>query len=193
MAFLKTVVRSLVLVGSSAAWLQAQSYDHVTVAPQGRPRIASIAPPPAAPQADDYGPTVFSHLAAETLPDGRVVVDLGNAYREVAEPCLTSYAYQCFGYGWWYPVFWYPTVFYAPVYAEPVYVAPVYAAPVYAPPVYPRVEYPAPGYYVEPRRVCSSCGYQSRTYVRSAPTPAGAVHAAPPRAAPGRVVPPVRR
>lgn len=191
MAFLRTIVKSTVLVGLCGAWLQAQSTaDRLTEAPQGRPRIVSIAPPLPPSRADDYGPTVFRHLATTVLADGRVMLDLGNAYEEVAGPCVYAYDYVCVGYG--YPIFLYPTVFYAPLYVEPVYVAPIFAAPVYAAPVYPTIVYPAAGYPTYQPRGCYSCGYRSRTYVRSAPTPAGTVHAAPARAIPGRVLPPSR-
>ena len=187
MVFLRTaVVRSVVLVGFCAASLQAQSStaDRLTEAPQGRPRIVSIAPPPAPQRADDYGPTVFSHLATTVLADGRVMLDLGNAYEEVAGPCVYAYDYVCVGYG--YPIFLYPTVFYAPVYVEPVYVAPVYAAPVYP----AAVAYPYPVYPSYWFRGCYSCVYPSRTIVRSAPISSGRVYAAPARALPGRVLPP---
>jgi len=186
MAFLRTVARSVLLVGFCAAWLQAQSTAYrVNESPQGRPRIVSIAPPPASPRADDYGPTVFTHLATTTLADGRIYLDLGNAYQEVAGPCVYAYDYVCIGYG--YPIWVYPAFFYAPVYVEPVYVAPVYAAP-----VYPTVVYPSPVYPIPERRACYSCVYPSRTVVRPAAIPIGAVHAAPARAVPGRVVAPVR-
>lgn len=183
MAFLRTVVKSVVLVGIGAAWLQAQSTAvRLTEAPEGRPRIVSIAAPPAAPLADEYSPTVFRHLAATELSDGSLAIDLGNAYRIVADPCAYAYYYYgCFGYA--YPFFVYPAVFYAPVYVEPVYVAPVYAAPVYPTVVYPSAVYPNYG-----PRGCYSCVYRSRTYVRSAPMPSGVLHAAPVRAAPGRVL-----
>jgi hypothetical protein len=184
MAFLRTVVRSFVLVGICAAWVQAQStVERVNEAPQGRPRLVSVAPPPPSPQTNDYGPTVFTHLATTVLSDGRLAVDLGNAYELVADPCDYAYPYWCIGYG--YPVWVYPTVFYAPVYVEPVYVAPVYAAPVYPTVVYP---YPYYGYPVH-SRVCYSCVYPSRGAARSVATPMGAVHAAPARAVPGRVLP----
>src|SRR5690348_15473127 len=176
MAFLRTVVRSAVLVGFCAAWVQAQSTrGRVIVAPQGRPRIAFIAPPPPPPRVADYGPTVFANFGTVMLPDGSLAVDLGNGYQEVAEPCVYAYGYGCVSYP-------YPTVFYAPVYYAPVYVAPVYPTVVYGAPVYP----------IERPRRCYSCIDPSRISVRSTPIPSGASRAAPPRAAPGRVLTPVR-
>lgn len=177
MAFLRTVVRSVVLVGLCAAWLQAQSTRGlVIVAPHGRPRIATIAPPPPPPRVVSYGPTVFANFGTIILPDGRVVVDLGNGYQEVAAPCMYAYGYGCVTYG-------YPIVPYTPVY---------YAAPVYTVPVYPTVVYPVPVYSDPYSRGCHSCIDPWRSSVRSTPTSTGAARAAPPRAAPGRVLAPVR-
>ena len=182
MAFLRTVTKSVVLVGICAASLRAQSTPvRFSEAPEGRPRIVSIAPPPAAPRADEYAPTVFRHLAATEMSDGSLAIDLGTAYQIVVDPCVYAYYYGCLGYA--YPYFLYPTVFYAPVYVAPVYVAPVYAAPVYPTAVYPSAVYPTYG-----PRGCYSCVYRSRTYVRSAPVTTGMLHAAPARAVPGRVV-----
>jgi len=181
---MRILLRSIPLVGLCAACLRAQSFaERVTEAPQGRPAIVSVAPPPAAPRADDYGPTVFTHLATTVLADGRVYLDLGNAYQEVAGPCFYPYGYRCIGYG--YPYFAYPIFFYTPVYVAPVYVEPIYVAP-----VYPTVVYPETGYWVERHRGCYSCVGPSRSFVRPAVIPAGAVRAAPPRAVPGRVLPP---
>lgn len=178
MAFLRTVVSSIVLVGLGAAWLQAQSArGRVILAPQGRPRVAYVAPPPPPPRVVSYGPTVFANYATIILPDGRVVVDLGNGYQEVAEPCAYAYGYGCVSYG--YPVVSYPAVYYAP---------PVYVAPVYPTIVYPAPVYPAPG-----PRGCYSCIEPSRTSGRSRTVPATAgARAAPPRSTPGRVLTPVR-
>ena len=178
MAFLRTVVRSVVLVGLCAACLQAQNTrGRVIVAPQGRPRIAAIAPPPPPPRVVDYGPTVFANYGTVVLPDGRVVVDLGNGYQEVAETCYYVYGYGCVSYS--YPVVSYTTVY--------------YTAPVYVAPVYPTVVYPAPVYPAGPHWGCYSCIGLSRTSFRSTTIPlSGPAHAAPPHAAPGRVLTPVR-
>ena len=177
MAFLRSVVRSVVLVGLCAAWVQAQSTRGlVIVAPQGRPRIATIAPPPPPPRVVSYGPTVFANFGTTILPDGRLVVDLGNGYQEVAAPCMYAYGYGCVMYG-------YPIVSYTQVY---------YAAPVYTVPVYPTVVYPVPVYSDPYPRRCYSCIDPYRTSVRSTPISTGAARAAPPRAAPGRVLTPVR-
>ena len=47
MAFLRTLVRSVAFAVLGAGWLQAQTtHARLVVAPQGRPRIAEIAPPP---------------------------------------------------------------------------------------------------------------------------------------------------
>lgn len=178
MAFLRAVVRSVVLVGLCAApaWVQGQSTrGRVIVSPQGRSRIAYVAPPPPPPRVVDYGPTVFSNYGTVILPDGRLAVDLGNGYQQVAEPCLYAYGYGCVSYG-------YPIVYYTPVY----YAAPVYVAPVYPTVVYPTPVYPAPRPYG-----CYSCFDPSRTAVRSAPIPTGAARAVPARAVP-RVLTPVR-
>lgn len=177
MAFLRTVVRSVVLVGLSAAWAQAQSTrGRVIVAPQGRPRIAYIAPPPPPARVVDYGPTVFANYSTIVLPDGRVVVDLGNGYQQVAESCVYAYGYGCVSYG--YPIVSNTSIYYAPVYIVPVY---------------PTVVYPVPVYSAQRPRGCYSCIDPSLTSVRSTTIPArGAAHAAAPRSTPGRVLTPVR-
>lgn len=177
MAFLRTVVRSVVVVGLCAAGAQAQSTrGRVIVAPQGRPRIAYIAPPPPPARVVNYGPTVFANYSTIVLPDGRVVVDLGNGYQEVAESCVYAYGYGCVSYG--YPI---------------VYTSVYYTAPVYVVPVYPTIVYPVPVYSAQRPRGCYSCIDPSRTSVRSTPIPAASAwHAAPPRSGPGRVLTPVR-
>ena len=122
MVFLRGVVRAALLVGLSAASLQAQSSrSRVIVAPQGRPRIASIAPPPAPPRLFTYGQTVFENYPVIVTPDGRVLVDLGNGYEQVARNCPYAYGYSCVSYG--YPI--------APQTTVPQYIAPRYAPPAY--------------------------------------------------------------
>ncbi|HEY2376902.1 MAG TPA: hypothetical protein VGH98_13065 [Gemmatimonadaceae bacterium] len=179
MAFLRTVLGSVVLVGLGAAWLQAQSTrGRVIVAPQGRPRIATIAPPPPPPvRVVDYGPTVFANDERIILPDGRILIDLGNGLQEVASGCVYAYGYGCLSYG-------YPTVSYTTIY----YTAPAYVVPVYPPVVYTTPVYPEAGY--SPR--CYGCFDPSRTSVRSYPIPTPrAARAAPARAAPPRTLVPV--
>jgi hypothetical protein len=138
MAFLRAVVRSLLLVGLSAAWLGAQSsHARVIVAPQGRPRIASIAPPPPPPRLFTYGQTVFGNYPVIVTPDGRVLVDLGNGYEQVARTCPYAYGYACLSYG--YPI--------APQTTVPQYIAPRYAPPAYGAGPYPTPTYPPAGGY----------------------------------------------
>jgi len=179
MAFLRTVVRSVVLVGLGAAWLQAQTTRaRVVVAPQGRPRIAAIAPPPPPPRVVTHGPTVFSNNSVVVLPDGRLLVDLGNGYQQVESGCYYVYGYGCVSYG-------YPIGYYTPTYVAPVYVVPVYPSVVYPAPVYPAGGYGGCGAW--------GCVYPSFRPVRSTSIPlTGAVHAAPPRPELGRTLPPVR-
>ena len=103
MAFLRLVVRSFALVGLGAAWLQAQStHAHVLAAPRGRARIATIAPPPPPQTLATYGQTVFENYPVIVLPDGRVLVDLGNGYEQVARTCPYAYGYAWQSYG--YPI-----------------------------------------------------------------------------------------
>ena len=128
MAFLRTLARSGVLIGLSAACLQAQRTARVIVAPQGRPRVATIAPPPPPPQPlSTYGQTVFASYPTIVTPDGRVFIDLGNGYEEVARTCPYAYGYACQSYG--YPVA--PLTPTMPSYAPPGYIAPRYAPPAY--------------------------------------------------------------
>ena len=88
MAFLRTLVRSVAFVGLGAAWLQAQTtHARVLVAPQGQPRIAAIAPPPSPPRPSSFEETVFVSNDVFVLPDGRVFIDLGNSYEQVARIC----------------------------------------------------------------------------------------------------------
>lgn len=144
MAFLRAVARSGALIGLSVAtlpWqgLQGQSrHARVIVAPQGQPRIATIAPPPPPPQPlTTYGQTVFATYPTIVTADGRILVDLGNGYEEVARTCPYAYGYACQSYG-------YPPAPMTPLFQQ--YIPPTYVAPRYAPPAYTAPAYPAPSY-----------------------------------------------
>jgi hypothetical protein len=212
MAFLRMVGRSCALVGLGAAWLQAQStHAHVIVAPQGRPRIATIAPPPPTHSLTRYGETVFESDPIIITPDGRVLIDLGNDYEQVARTCSYAYGYDCQRYG-------YPTVpgaypGYAPSgYDSPPYAPPQYAVPYYPAPVYPSGGYapyfaygpyyypPSPGYAVCPAGFIpigayATCVDPYAGGVRPRPIPvSGEVRAAPrSRPAPATLTPRIRR
>jgi hypothetical protein len=144
MAFLRMVARSGVLIGLSVAaapWqaLQGQGrHARVIVAPQGQPRIATIAPPPPPPQPlTTYGQTVFATYPTIVTADGRILVNLGNGYEEVARTCPYAYGYACQSYG-------YPPAPLTPVFQE--YIPPSYVPPRYAPPAYAAPVYPVPNY-----------------------------------------------
>lgn len=126
MAFLRVSVSVVALAGLGAASMEAQSTRaHVIAAPQGRPRVASIAPPPPPPRAlNTNGQTVFQNDPIFVTPDGQVFIDLGNGYEPVARTCPYAYGYDCQSYG-------------QPTYAPPSYDPPAYAAPVYPTPTYP--------------------------------------------------------
>jgi hypothetical protein len=145
MAFLRSVARSGVLIGLSAACLQAQARQaRVIVAPQGRARIATIAPPPPPPQPlTTYGQTVFTSYPTIVTPDGRILVDLGNGYEEVARNCPYAYGYGCQNLG--YPIAPQTPLFQS--YGPPQYQPPRYAPPAYGAPVYPTPTYPPGGNY----------------------------------------------
>jgi hypothetical protein len=209
MAFLRSMVGLVALVGLGAASLQAQSRRaHVIAAPQGRARIASIAPPPPPPRDNDrYGETVFRNPVIVTA-DGRMLVDLGNGYEPVARTCPDAYGYACPSYG-------YPPQ--PPVldYGLPIYVPPQYAAPAYGTVIYPVPVYPQGGYIVysvvpqagyvpnyQPPTIyggCpgsySSCGHPSIGRTVNVTRLSGAVQAAPRRPTTAVVLPPriVRR
>jgi len=147
MAFLRVAVSLVALAGLAAASLEAQSTRaHVIVAPQGRARIASIAPPPPPPRSvHTYGETVFQNNPIIVTPDGEVLIDLGYGYEPVAQTCPYAYGYGCQSYG-------YPIAPQTPVpnngyYAQPTYVPPRYAPPVYGAPVYAAPTYPSGGPY----------------------------------------------
>jgi hypothetical protein len=138
MAFLRTFVRSVALVGLVAASGEAQTRRaHVVAAPQGRPRIASIAPPPAPQGPFTYGETVFATYPVIVLPDGRVLVDLGNGYEQVARTCPYAYGYACQSNG-------YPVAPQTPLFNG--YIPPRYAPPAYGAQPYPVPTYPSGGY-----------------------------------------------
>lgn len=214
MAFLRTALRSVALVGLSATLVKAQTrHARVVVAPQGRPRIATIAPAPAPPTLFTYGETVFQNYPVIVTSDGRVLVDLGNGYEQVARTCPYAYGYGCESYG--YPIAPQTPLFnsYVPPssYVPPRYAPPAYGAPMYAAPAYPSGGYGNyPGYgqqgygpgYQPPAYGGCPPGYiatgsyppcidPSLTPVSSAPMPAaGAVHAAPRRAPAATVLSP---
>ena len=164
MAFLRVTVSLIALTGLGAASVEAQSTRaHVIAAPQGRPRVASIAPPPPPPRrVYSNGETIFQSNPMIVTPDGRVLIDLGNGYEEVARACPYAYGYDCESYG-------YPTApqspdpdLDGPNNGQPAYVPPRYAPPAYAAPVYHTPTYPsggASGYYPTPSR----SGYSSPT------------------------------
>jgi len=160
MAFLRVTVSLVALAGLGAASVQAQSTRaHVIAAPQGRPRVASIAPPPPPPRkVYSNGETIFQNNPIIVTPDGRVLIDLGNGYEEVARSCPYAYGYGCESYG--YPTAPQSPDFDDPNNGQPAYVPPRYAPPAYGAPVYPTPTYPsggASGYYPTPSR----SGYSS--------------------------------
>jgi hypothetical protein len=140
MGFLRSGVTAIVFIGLGGVSLQGQSRPaHVIVAPQGRARIARIAPPPPPPAQPltTYGETIFASYPAILTADGRVLVNLGNGYEQVARTCPYAYGYGCESYG-------YPIAPLTPIpqsYAPPTYVAPRYAPPAYGAPVYPVPTY----------------------------------------------------
>jgi hypothetical protein len=167
MAFLRMGGRAVLLVGLGVASLQGQTArGHVIVAPLGRPRVGVIAPPPPQPSVTNSGPTVFATFPAIVSPDGRVFVDLGNGYVEVARSCPYAYGYACDSY----PAGAETQVLQS--YVAPGYVAPGYVAPRYEPPAYAAPAYTGPVY--------SGGVYRSRSV--AAPNPvARSRSAGPPR------------
>jgi hypothetical protein len=171
MVFLRLLARSgaLIVLGAAVApWSSLQGQRRparVIVAPRGQPRIATIAPPPPPPQPlTTYGQTVFTTYPTIVTADGRILVDLGNGYEEVARTCPYAYGYGCRSYG-------YPPAPLTPLFQEYVpsgYVAPRYAPPAYAAPVYPVPSYgdgsygypsPGPDYGPPPYTPPPSTGY----------------------------------
>ena len=187
MAFLRTLVRSVAFVGLGAAWLQAQTtHARVLVAPQGQPRIAAIAPPPSPPRPSSFEETVFVSNDVFVLPDGRVFIDLGNSYEQVARICSYAYGYGCRRYSI------YARTLIFPSYGEPTYAPPVYGAEAYPIFAYPPGGYisyaPAPYYvgcppgYVSPGSYPPCIDpYYAPVRSPAVPTPR-ALHSAPPRA-----------
>jgi hypothetical protein len=170
----------------------------VVAAPQGRPRIAAIAPPPASPEPSRFDETIFVSNDVIVLPDGRVLIDLGDSYEQVARVCPYAFGYRC-RYRYTIP----PQTLLFPSYEPPTYVVPVYVAepyPVFAYPSGGYVSYAPPPYYVEyPPGYVVTGGYppyyDPYYYAppRSTTVPvSGPLHAAPPRAAP-TTLRPVRR
>jgi len=135
MVFLRVFVCSIVMTGLGAASMEAQTMRaQVIAAPQGRPRVASIAPPPPPPRIrDTYGETIFQNYPVIVTADGRVLVDFGNGYEQVARTCPYAYGYDCQSYGYaaapQTPVLNYPPIYVPPRYAPPAYGAPVYPTP----------------------------------------------------------------
>jgi hypothetical protein len=149
MAFLRIAVQTGALVGLSVASLQGQArHAQVIIAPLGQPRIGTIAPPPpttASQPVITYGPTIFASYPTVVAADGRIFVDLGNGYTEVAQTCRYAYGYTCESYG-------YPPAQVVPDYAVPNYIAPTSSAAArYSPPAHAAPAYRGPvyagGYY----------------------------------------------
>ena len=136
MVYLRTICRASALVALATSLAQAQS-SRVIAAPRGQERIAVIAPPPAPPQSiPNYqlGETVFGAVPAIVTSDGRILVNLGYGYEQVARTCPYAYGYGCQSYG--YPMAPQTPIFgpYAP---PPQYVPPTYMPPAYGAPQYP--------------------------------------------------------
>jgi len=117
------------------------------------------------------------------LPDGRVLIDLGDSYEQVARACPYAYGYGC-RYRYTIP----PQFLFYPSYDPPTYVAPVYIAEPYPVFVYPSGgygAYPPPPYYVGCPGGYYSCGgpYYGPSPSTTVPAP-GTLRAAPPRTAP---------
>jgi len=189
MAFLRMGVRAIVLLGLGAAWLPAQTKRvHVIEAPQGRPRIAMVAPPPPQPPPlTTYGQTVFATAPVIVTADGRVLVDIGNGYEQVARTCPYAYGYGCQSYG--YPMAPQTPVpqSYVPTYVPPTYAPPAYGAPVYPTPMYPpATAYGAYGGYP----VGAQPGYVPPGYPQPTYTPAQTYNGCPPHYVPTGGYPP---
>ena len=87
------------LLGLGATILEAQSTrGNVIVAPRGQPRLGRLVPPPPPPPPEPlttYGETVFSSYPVILTGDGRILIDLGYGYEQVARTCPYSYGYGC--------------------------------------------------------------------------------------------------
>jgi len=212
MACLRTLAQTSALVALATTTLAAQAaHGRIVASPGGHPRIASIAPPPPPPRPLNYqlGETVFSSVPVIITPDGRVLINLGYGYEQVARNCPYAYGYGCESYG--YPIA--PMTPIVPTYGPPTYVPPRYAPPAYgAPtyaPTYPNPGYPPDGFYrptpTPPAAPPGGCprGYlptggnppcidpvvvplPSSSYPASAAAPSPGPGAAPPRLAPYR-------
>lgn len=151
MVYLRMILRAGVLVAFAASLLEAQA-SRVISSPRGQPRIAMIAPPPAPPPSFDHyqlGETVFGDVPAIITPDGRVLVNLGYGYEQVARTCPYEYGYGCQSYG-------YPMAPQTPVqgpYGPSQYVPPTYMPPAYGAPQYPSAYQPYPPRYTPPAPV----------------------------------------
>lgn len=142
MVNLRTLVRSAALVALGTSVLEAQR-GRVLTSPRGQERIAAIAPPPPPPQPIpnlQLGETVFGSIPAIITADGRVLVNLGYGYEQVARSCPYAYGYGCQTYG-------YPMAPQTPIFGP--YGPPTYAPPTYMPPAYGAPQYPTypPNYY----------------------------------------------
>lgn len=136
MVFLRAVARSGVVIVLSTSTLHAQGRRAaVIVAPLGQPRIATIAPTPRSARQPVDAPTVFADYPGIVTADGRILVNMGTGYEEVARTCPHAYGYQCQSSG-------YPPAPLTPLSQE--YIPPSYAVPRYAPPVYSAPVYAEP-------------------------------------------------
>jgi hypothetical protein len=153
MVFLRVVIRSSVIVALATTVAQAQT-ARVIAAPRGQSRIAAIAPPPPPPSPfPNYqlGETIFGSVPAIITGDGRVLVNLGYGYEQVARTCPYAYGYGCQSYG--YPMAPQTPIFgpYGPPnYMPPTYMPPAYGAPQYPAPAYPPSSYQPPRYNPPP-------------------------------------------
>ena len=153
MAFLRSTVRfgalaAVVALGSGA--LGAQQPGRVIAAPRGQQRIASIAPPPSTQTVPNYqyGETVFGNLPAIFTSDGRVLVNFGYGYEQIARTCPYEYGYGCASYGYAMAP---QTPVFGP-YGPTQYVPQQYMPPAYGAPQYPSGGYPQSGAYYQPPR-----------------------------------------
>jgi hypothetical protein len=135
MVYLRTISRASAMVALATSLAGAQS-SRVIASPRGQERIAAIAPPPAPPQSiPNYqlGETVFGSVPAIFTADGRILVNLGYGYEQVARTCPYAYGYGCQSYG-------YPMAPQTPIFGS--YVPPQYVPPTYMPPAYGAPQYP---------------------------------------------------
>ena len=151
MVYLRTILMATGMVALATS-LDAQT-ARVISSPRGQPRIAMIAPPPApAPSFDHYqlGETVFGSVPAIITADGRILVNLGYGYEQVARTCPYAYGYGCQSYG-------YPMAPQTPIfgpYGPSEYVPPTYMPPAYGAPQYPTNYQPYQPPRYEPQGGC---------------------------------------